>query len=141
MKTKITLFLLGLTFIFACAPSGPEPIAFNKDACDYCKMQISEPPFAAQLITQKGRVYKFDDVKCMIAYSKSEQQGVKTYYLADFEGEHQLFDATNAWLVKSDDIKSPMGGNTVAFSTKEQAEQHAKTLQNASILTWSNLTR
>ncbi|WP_198175425.1 hypothetical protein [Spirosoma telluris] len=46
----------------------PEPIRYGKDACTHCKMTIVDQTFAAEIVTQKGKSYKFDDVACLVNY-------------------------------------------------------------------------
>ena len=67
---KINLFISAATLVLlvACGHSGPETININKDDCDNCKMSISDKRFACELVTEKGRAYKFDDVTCMMSY-------------------------------------------------------------------------
>lgn len=126
-----TIVLLGGTLLFsACGAKGPEPIILNTDACDYCKMSISEGNFAAELVTSRGRVYKFDDVKCLFGYvAEQENMEGNAYYVADYQKENQLIEADQAWYVKHESFHSPMGGNIAAFPSKEAATQKAQELQ------------
>ena len=99
--------------------TGPQPIQAGVDQCSFCKMTVSDTRFACELITQKGKVYKFDDTHCMIAFTAApgwDKSAVKNYYLANFSSPEQWISAENALLVKSDQLKSPMGGNIAAFS-------------------------
>lgn len=59
------LGIISLGIFFSCSPKGPEKINFGKDQCELCKMGIEDPKFATELITEKGRIYKFDDLNCM----------------------------------------------------------------------------
>ncbi|HKA90096.1 MAG TPA: hypothetical protein VKE22_20690 [Haliangiales bacterium] len=54
-------------------PDGPEPIAWDREACAHCRMHISEPGFAAQLILADGRVLDFDDPGCLLAFIEDEK--------------------------------------------------------------------
>ncbi len=47
-------------------------------------------------VTKKGKVYKFDDVHCLLSFTKAkmiEETQVKDIYLADFAGNHSLVKA------------------------------------------------
>lgn len=44
-----------------------EPV-WNKQVCAHCHMVLSDPSFAAQLVTADGRRLYFDDVGCLAAY-------------------------------------------------------------------------
>ena len=68
---KSILSLVTILLLVSCSSSEPKPIKLNSDTCDFCKMTIANGKFGAELITQKGRCYKFDDVSCMIQFSKS----------------------------------------------------------------------
>ena len=115
------------TFI-ACSKSGPEEIAVGKDQCENCKMTITEAKYATQLITEKGRVFKFDDIKCMQDYAVSNKDAstAKTY-VADFPSG-QFFDSSTATFITGGTIKSPMNGNTQAYKDKAAAEKAAAEL-------------
>lgn len=111
--------LFMVMFMTSCAPDGPEPININRDACEHCKMIISDGRFGAELITQKGRVYKFDDAFCLRLYQKDNPDvAVKSNYIHDFNADNVLIPAESAFYVKNEDIKSPMGGNIAAFSNE-----------------------
>ena len=56
-----------------------EEINYGVDACAYCKMNIVDPKFGAELITKKGRVYKFDAIECMVNYDREMQKPVHQY--------------------------------------------------------------
>lgn len=78
------LLVLGMQ---ACSANGPKPIKYGKDQCVYCKMTISDARFGTQLLTKKGRAYNFDDVSCMIAFSKEGQVGpedIAHLYVPDY---------------------------------------------------------
>ena len=114
----------------ACSESMPQEIAVGKDQCANCKMTISEPKYATQLITEKGRLYKFDDISCMNDYevSNTESTGNAKTYVADFHSG-EFIEKTTATFIKGGDIKSPMGGNTQAYKDKAAAEKAATELQ------------
>ena len=49
------LALLAGAVLAACGPAtGPQPIAFDREACAHCRMLISEPSFSAQLQAEDG---------------------------------------------------------------------------------------
>ncbi len=142
MKNKITMLaVIGSLFIMSCGNHKPQPIKLNVDACDYCRMTISDGRFAAEVITQKGRAYKFDDVSCMLRYVSEQQEGViKSYYVNDYLKNNELIDATAAWFVHHDDLKSPMGGNKAAFSSEQTAVEYADGFSTEP-LRWNDLKK
>lgn len=118
-----------LANLFACQEAGPQKINFGKDQCDLCKMNIEDAKFGAELITEKGRIYKFDDVNCMKTYESENtaQIGKAKLYVADFITT-ELFPIENATFLSGGAIKSPMNGNLAAFRDKAKAEQEAQKL-------------
>lgn len=130
MKTlRNLLFLLVTLFFTGCGESGPQQINAGKDQCDECKMTITEVKYATQLVTQKGRMYKFDDINCMNSFESSNPDyftNGKTY-VADFPSG-DFIDAETATLISGGSIKSPMGGNTQAFRDKAAAQKAAAEL-------------
>ena len=51
--------------------SGPQPIKLGQDACSFCKMSIADNHFGAEIMTKKGKVYKFDDMHCIAGFMKA----------------------------------------------------------------------
>jgi len=59
--------VLVAVLLAACGPpSGPRPIAFDREACARCRMLISEPAYAAQLESAEGEIQSFDDPGCLL---------------------------------------------------------------------------
>lgn len=125
-KKKInTVAMLFLFFLTSCASDKPEPIKLNKDNCDFCKMTISNGQFGAELKTKKGRTYKFDDISCMVKYTKENtDKEIVSYFIHDYVGVNTLIDARNAYFIKSEEIESPMGGNIAAFKKKSDGQPY-----------------
>ncbi|NLR78221.1 nitrous oxide reductase accessory protein NosL [Chitinophaga eiseniae] len=129
-----------LVLLTSCGNNGPEPVALHKDACDFCKMSISDGRFMGEVVTRKGRVYKFDDMHCLLNYlSGLGKEHIGNYYTGNFEKEHELIDATTAWYVVHASLRSPMGGNIAAFTTKSAADAQASRY-GTSAVDWKTLT-
>src|SRR5690606_42012723 len=106
----IMLFSLGL---FSCSNTEAVPISLNSDQFEHCKMSISDGKFGAEVITQKGRVYKFDDLFCMLEYTKSNPEtAIKTYYVHDYMQEIVLIPAQSAFYINNVDINNTIQTNT-----------------------------
>ena len=90
-----------LVMIGACAQAQPEPIALGKDACDQCRMTISDARFGGEAITTKGRILRFDSVECLAAWSRSGDlaagAGVVAHGVARSHGEHSTRDQYARW--------------------------------------------
>ncbi|MCP4494452.1 MAG: hypothetical protein GY820_45210 [Gammaproteobacteria bacterium] len=52
--------------------TGPEEVTWSRDACDRCRMLVSEPDFAAQVRyfteNSKSKVATFDDIGCAVVW-------------------------------------------------------------------------
>jgi len=60
-------FMLVLGACWGGEKSGPEDIHWDRDACELCKMLISDARFAAEVRGgDKNKLYKFDDIGCAI---------------------------------------------------------------------------
>jgi copper chaperone NosL len=110
-----------IVFLSACANHKPEPIQLNTDNCDYCKMTISNIRFATELLTEKGRVYKFDDMACLLNYRKENSNPKGSCYISDFIAPNALLKADSLFYISGENVSSPMGGNIAAFNNSDSA--------------------
>jgi len=120
MSKLISLLLL---IVFVSCQVKPEPLQFGVDACYACKMTLMDDRFGAEMVTKKGKVYKFDDVNCLLGVYHSDfesQQDIAHLLVVNFAKPTQLIDATNSWYLKSDSIRSPMASGIAAFATEEE---------------------
>lgn len=143
-RKNISFTVTGLlvVFISSCSAKGPDPIKLNIDNCDNCKMTLSDARFACELITSKQRVYKFDDLACMMSFKKEHADKAldAQYFVADYLNPHQLFSAENAIFIKGDNVGSPMGGNMAAFANKDSAGVYKQQL-SAEEVNWQGITQ
>ena len=125
-----TLLLLSIfTILIGCQADGPSEINFGKDQCDHCRMTIEEKGYATELMTNKGRAYKFDDIDCMNKFVQSntdKSKDAKTYVI-DFKTA-EFLETDKAIFIQGGEIKSPMGGNTQAYANPKDAENAANEL-------------
>lgn len=135
MKSLISILsFLCLFFLSSCSEKEVEPIQFGKDQCELCKMGIEDAKFGTELITEKGRIYKFDDLSCMQSYitENTSEIGNARLFVPDFISK-ELFPFEKATLISGGVVKSPMNGNVAAFKDKILAEKTAQQL-GASII-------
>ncbi|MBX2906132.1 MAG: nitrous oxide reductase accessory protein NosL [Taibaiella sp.] len=124
LNGQLLLLLLPALLLTSCSPA-PIPIKIGVDNCDYCRMTISDPRFGAELLISTGKAYKFDDIVCLNAFSKSlDKDKVKnaTAYFTDFSGSHSLVEAKSSLLLKSKELKCPMNGHLAAFSNQDSLD-------------------
>ena len=135
----ISITLLAILFL-SCS-SDPEPLHYGKDACHTCKMTLMDKKFGAELVTAKGKVYKFDDVNCMINFINSgylEDETLSHKLIVDYSQSEKLIPAELAFYLKSDQIRSPMASQIAAFETEKIMLKHKPKLK-AIYLGWGEL--
>ena len=133
------LFLLLSFSAFACSNAKAEPIKLNVDNCDFCKMSIADGKYGAEVITQKGRVFKFDDIMCLINYCKENSKTkMEAFYVIDYNQNNVLIPAETAFYSKGGDIHSPMHGGIIAFSNEKDSKEVGVKLK-ASSISWNEI--
>ncbi|MDX5584510.1 MAG: nitrous oxide reductase accessory protein NosL [Aureibaculum sp.] len=121
---KLVGFLLILNLLFSCSIE-PSKIEYGKDACHYCKMTIVEETHAAQIVTKKGKPYKYDAIECLLNdLENREEKDIALFLVTDYLTPKKLIDAKTATYLISENIQSPMGANLTAFTQKENAEKY-----------------
>jgi len=140
MIQKIILMNILITSLFqiSCSTKQQE-IDYGADNCSFCEMTIVDNRHSAELVTSKGKVYKFDAIECMIRYSK---RNINTKYahqlVANFLIPGQLVDAKKSTYLISKNIPSPMGEYLSGFDTSESANiTHKK--NGGTLYTWEQL--
>lgn len=115
------IWMGSITICLTACSISPRPINYGTDVCEFCKMKIMDPRFGAELVTDKGKVFVFDDLNCMILYKQDTENQRHTYLyelVMDYQNPRQLIDAKRAVYFKSEVIKSPMASQTAAFSDR-----------------------
>lgn len=121
--------------------TGPQPIIIGADACSFCKMSIADNRFGAEIITKKGKIFKFDDMHCVLAFRKANtinNNDIKETWLVNFEEPHNLIEAPKAFLLKSDKLHSPMSGNIANFSDNNKLTEAVERF-NGEEVAWATL--
>lgn len=109
-----------LVLFSSCQPE-PQTIEYGFDACTHCKMTISDNRFGSELVTSKGKVYKFDAIECLVEYKKGLTEQYAFQLVTDFNEPGKFIDAEKAWYLKSEAIPSPMGMGLSAFGDEKKA--------------------
>lgn len=118
--------------IWSCTPK-TEAFNYGEDQCAFCKMSIVEDRYAAETVTSKGKVYKYDDISCMIRHNRNmETKDFVFRVVNNFDHPEEFLDVNKAAFIRSDQYASPMGGNTAAFHT-------AETEAGSAVYTWAQL--
>jgi copper chaperone NosL len=138
--SKLALTSLLLVVLFSSCSSQPEPFRYGQDLCHTCKMGIIDPKFGGELITTKGKLYKFDDLNCMALFIRSgkvPQNQIEKMVVINYEKEQDFIEVQKSYFLLSPAIKSPMGGNTAAFASQEAAQKLNNEV-NGKIIRWND---
>lgn len=123
----------------------PQPIAYGSDGCAECRMVLVDKHYGTEFISGKGKVFKFDDVNCMIGFlrrepAKSDRQA--KILVIDFNQTNRFLNAGDAVFLKHPDLRSPMGSHLGAFADRNAAEAVARELGgDGSILLWPDVLK
>jgi len=136
--SSIILLNLILFWNFYGCKAEPEPINYGQDECDFCRMQITDNRYGSELVTDKGKVFKFDEVGCMINYGLVKNligDANQKFLVTDFAAPETFIDATDGFYVHNEDFRSPMGLNVMAFDS-EPSRQKFVAENNGHLLDW-----
>ncbi len=141
VKMNKLLAVVFLTTLLTSCNTNPEPINVGKDNCNYCKMTISDARFGVEVISKKGKIFKFDDVKCMLGFIEQDtlfKAKIKDIYVTNYLLPSQLINTKQAYLLHSIEFRSPMGGNVSAFDNVESLNK-INTEFKGSLIKWEML--
>lgn len=113
--------LLACVLLAGCTSYDPKPINYGSDQCSYCQMTIVDPSHASQLITQKGKVFKYDSIECMLHSLAEQTQPIAQYFVNDYQNPAQFLPTSECTFIISEQIPSPMGGNISALKNQKAA--------------------
>ncbi len=143
MKTKTSTFFFGaiILFLIISCKVEPQQIEYGKDQCSYCKMNIVDKTHSAQYVTKKGKQFKFDAIECMVNdISDKNSNDIAQFLVADYGNPGTMIDALNSTYLISKVIKSPMGANLSALSSKIYTLELQKEY-GGKIFTWELLRK
>ncbi len=138
----ILAMAFSITALSSCSTQ-PQPLRVGQDNCDFCKMTVSDHRFGAEIITKKGKVFKFDDERCIVGFLNSKKvvkEDIAGIYFIDFAIPNKLVNVNNALFLQCPALKSPMGGNIAAFSNEDSL---AKVFQqiNGNQISWEDMQK
>src|SRR5690606_39410929 len=100
----------------------------SEDHCTHCRMSIADPKFGAELVTQKGRVFKFDALECLVPYLQDNSQERYAHILAiSYDEPGQLKPVYELRFVFSVNYKIYKGVNVdviIISSSLERDDEH-----------------
>ena len=139
MKNIILSFII-ILFSASCSV-GPDPIHYGEDNCVHCAMTIMDNRYGTEIVTNKGKVFKFDSVECLVEFlqeKKVDEQQVELILVTPFNHPGTLVDASTSQVLHCKDLPSPMGKYLTAFENKDDAV-HFKDEFGGAIFSWDDL--
>jgi copper chaperone NosL len=137
----VCVWIAAVVWLAGCTPK-PEPIAYGSDACHSCKMTLADKRFGGELVTNKGKVFVFDDINCMLSYyhsSELDPADLAFTLVVDYEHPAEFLEAGQTFFVKSDQLRSPMNSQVAAFHSYQDAMQF-KREKGGILLGWAEVT-
>lgn len=134
MRSTSIIIILSTLFLVACSVK-PRPIQEGVDNCAFCKMTVMDKRFASEIVTNTGKVYVFDDAKCMKIFVQEEtiaKEEIKLMLITDYNEPDVLLPAEKAILFTSDDLHTPMNGKTVAIADSGALRSIQQQMEGAS---------
>lgn len=138
---KIFLLLFFASYLTACEAQ-PEPIRYGKDACHLCKMTLMDKRFGAEILTKKGKVYKFDDLNCLVNFLKNKtvaEDQIAMKLAVDFTNSNFVEIEKAFFYQSSVSFRSPMRADVATFADKRMAEKVVAEAQEVKEVQWADL--
>ncbi|MEK6480945.1 nitrous oxide reductase accessory protein NosL [Catalinimonas sp. 4WD22] len=138
---KTALAVLALIVFFCGCSAEPQPIIYGEDHCHFCQMTIVDQRYGSELVSTKGKVFKFDAIECMVNFYETDQlarEDIEYYLVTGFIEPGVLINAQEAHYLKTDQMPSPMGLNMTAFQNKEIAQQFQQE-KGGELYSWEEL--
>lgn len=123
--TAVAAALLLSLVLAGCSSPKPATVVIGQDMCEHCQMLITDARFVTQVVTTKGKAYKFDSIECMVdflAEGSLADSDIHSAWVSDYNRPGTWIKAEEARYLQSVNIRSPMGANLAAFSTLQELE-------------------
>lgn len=118
-----------------CSSNTLRPVAIDtrNDACASCRMAVSNPRLAAEIVTASEEPRIFDDIGCLAAYLREHPIAPDAaLYVADHR-TGEWVPARSALVTRAGAIDTPMGSHLVAHA--DAASRDADRTKGAAVNT------
>lgn len=129
-KIKNLLLTALLTGGLIACSTEPEAIKYGEDACHFCDMTIVSKAHAAQVVSTKGKQFKYDAIECLVHDLQRNKTDMAITLVANFTQPGKMVDVNEAQFIINDSINSPMGANLAAIKSASE---------NRNTFTWKEL--
>ena len=102
-------------------------------------MTLVDKIHGSELVTDKGKVFKFDAVECMVNYLMDNSEMKTSLLLTNYyEEPTELISVFDATFLISENLPSPMRANLTAFKTAQKANE-ILLAKSGKLYTWEEL--
>jgi hypothetical protein len=126
LPARLIAGMLTALVLASCGPAEIKPVGiFGEDQCASCRMAVSNPAFASEIVYADGSAAKFDDLGCFDNYRRAHPD---EEYAAIFVMNYE----TNEWMAYGKSviirtgIETPMGSGRIAVADQEAANRLKK---------------
>ena len=120
-RSAAMLFVIATLLATACGQRIQAPVAINgTQTCQYCRQEVRDQRFAAELVAPGMEPIFFDDVGCLSAYlmRNSVMPRYAVAYVADHR-THEWITAGSAIYTTGARIETPAGSRVLAHASVE----------------------
>lgn len=140
MKSVLPLIAGMLYLLTGCSPA-PQAVNFGLDMCAHCKMTIVDVPFCAEVVSQKGKAFKFDAIECMVHYlERNNETDFALFLVRDYNAPEEWQNARQASFLISEQLPSPMGAFLSAYHNRDDAVKMQQE-KGGNVYSWEELKK
>ncbi|MCJ7440822.1 MAG: nitrous oxide reductase accessory protein NosL [Thermoanaerobaculaceae bacterium] len=123
---RASLAVLLVAMLASCGrgPVAPAPLDTRNESCAWCRMSVSDPRFAAQLVAPREEPKFFDDIGCLrdhLAATKEVPRGAVAY-VVDHRSRTWV-PAGAAVYTEVASLETPMGSHLIAHANETSRTQ------------------
>jgi uncharacterized protein (UPF0128 family) len=85
--------------------------------CSECNMDVENLNYMAEIVTEEGNTYFFDDIGCVVLWLKNHTPKIARMVTKTLD-THRWIDAKKAWYSRTD--ATPMGYGFAAYEVKKE---------------------
>lgn len=141
-NVKFISLIIVLSIILISCSAEPREIDYGNENCHFCSMTIMDKQFGSESLTQKGKIYTFCSIECMVwdyvREKTHKKEDFKLHLAKDYIDADEFINVEELFFIKSADIPSPMGASLSAYNSEVKAIEMLEG-KVGEIYTWKEL--
>jgi len=123
MNANLLVVMLASLALSSCGPNEIRPVdVFAEDQCGSCRMAVSSPAFASEIVYADGSAAKFDDLRCFENYRRAHaDEEYAAIFVMNYESKEWMPYGTS--VIIETGIETPMGSGRIAVAGQEAASR------------------